>query len=200
MKSSIVSRALSAIALTVAISLFVASFPAAAAGAQPYFTFPWAAGEQWRVTQGPHQALTLPGVSTTSALDLQPTGLKSGCSQVEAPQWVLPVAPGTVVPTTRLRDQRYVVTIDHGGGWASMYMHLGTKSVAVGQRVTRATKLGHPACLGGSFTGRHLHLGILKDGNYVSMIGMSFSGWVVLSNGSLQRGREIRARSAAISH
>lgn len=61
----------------------------------------------------------------------------------------------------------YYVTIDHGDGYRSVYMHMCKKSdVKVGQFVAAGEVIG---CVGttGASTGMHLHFGISYDGAYI---------------------------------
>jgi murein DD-endopeptidase MepM/ murein hydrolase activator NlpD len=56
-----------------------------------------------------------------------------------------------------------VVVLDHGNGWQTLYAHLDTFEVRVGQRVLageRIAKVGRS----GRVTGPHLHLEALFNG------------------------------------
>jgi murein DD-endopeptidase MepM/ murein hydrolase activator NlpD len=57
----------------------------------------------------------------------------------------------------------YYVTIDCGGGYSTLYAHMGRIDVSVGQRVTRGTPLGISG-LTGLTTGEHLHFEIRLNG------------------------------------
>ncbi len=57
------------------------------------------------------------------------------------------------------------VTIDHGSGVRSIYMHLNSISVRVGQNVTAGQTIGTMGSTGVS-TGDHLHFGISVNGVY----------------------------------
>lgn len=59
------------------------------------------------------------------------------------------------------------VMIDHGNGIVSVYGHQSKIAVSSGQRVSQNDIIGYVGSTGHS-TGPHLHLGILKNGSYVS--------------------------------
>ncbi len=62
------------------------------------------------------------------------------------------------------------VKIDHRDGFTSIYMHLNTRSVSVGQMVSAGQVIGTMGSTGVS-TGDHLHFGITKNGVYVNPCG-----------------------------
>ncbi|UGQ17065.1 peptidoglycan DD-metalloendopeptidase family protein [Borrelia sp. RT1S] len=57
---------------------------------------------------------------------------------------------------------KYIV-ISHSSGFQTLYAHLGSFAVKVGQRVARGQVIGHMGSTGYS-TGNHLHFTIFKDG------------------------------------
>ena len=59
------------------------------------------------------------------------------------------------------------ITIDHQDGFRSVYMHLNTRSVSVGQIVSAGQTIGTTGSTGVS-TGDHLHFGIAYNGVYVN--------------------------------
>ena len=59
------------------------------------------------------------------------------------------------------------VTIDHQDGFRSIYMHLNSRSVSVGQIVSAGQQIGTTGSTGVS-TGDHLHFGISYNGVYVN--------------------------------
>ncbi|MEY7973594.1 peptidoglycan DD-metalloendopeptidase family protein [Saccharomonospora xinjiangensis] len=67
-------------------------------------------------------------------------------------------APGTVSRVANLGDTSYgrYIVIDHGSGWQTLYAHLSSQDVSVGQRVSEKTMIGRVGNTGGS-TGPHLH-------------------------------------------
>lgn len=74
---------------------------------------------------------------------------------------------GTVVEATYNKSAGYYVKVDHGDGFASVYMHMTHYIVKVGDKVTAGQKLGEMGSTGKS-TGPHLHFGILYKGQYVN--------------------------------
>lgn len=59
------------------------------------------------------------------------------------------------------------VTIDHGNGYVSTYMHLSKVSVKVGQEVVKGQIIGVMGCTG-SCTGTHLDFRVQKNGDYMN--------------------------------
>ncbi|MGM9605182.1 MAG: murein hydrolase activator EnvC family protein [Faecousia sp.] len=61
----------------------------------------------------------------------------------------------------------YYVSINHGDGFASIYMHMTRYVVAKGQSVSQGQLIGYVGSTGVS-TGPHLHFGISYGGTYVN--------------------------------
>lgn len=61
----------------------------------------------------------------------------------------------------------YYVSINHGDGFASIYMHMTRYVVAKGQAVSQGQLIGYVGSTGVS-TGPHLHFGISYGGTYVN--------------------------------
>lgn len=61
----------------------------------------------------------------------------------------------------------YYVSINHGDGYASIYMHMTHYVVSVNQYVEQGQVIGYVGSTGGS-TGNHLHFGISYNGTYVN--------------------------------
>ena len=61
----------------------------------------------------------------------------------------------------------YYVSISHGDGFASIYMHMSRYVVSAGQTVTQGQLIGYVGSTGVS-TGPHLHFGISYGGTYVN--------------------------------
>jgi LysM repeat protein len=154
----------------------------------PALELPWAAGETWYFTGGPHGAWN--SGSAWGALDFVPPGEQAGCIPTDA--WVTAMAPGVVV---RSDHGAVVVDLDDGDtaadgyagtGWAITSMHLETRDrIAVGTRVQTGDRLGHPSCEGGFSNGTHVHVVRSYNGRWISADGdmpFEMSGW--LSSGA----------------
>ena len=74
---------------------------------------------------------------------------------------------GQVTTATYGKDAGYYVTINHGDGYASVYMHMTHYVVSAGQYVSQGQLIGYVGSTGAS-TGPHLHFGIMKNGSYVN--------------------------------
>ena len=61
----------------------------------------------------------------------------------------------------------YYVSINHGDGYSSIYMHMTTYVVSAGQTVAQGQLIGYMGSTGIS-TGSHLHFGISYNGTYVN--------------------------------
>ena len=61
----------------------------------------------------------------------------------------------------------YYVSINHGDGFSSVYMHMTHYIVSPGQYVNAGQVIGYVGSTGGS-TGPHLHFGIAYNGTYVN--------------------------------
>jgi murein DD-endopeptidase MepM/ murein hydrolase activator NlpD len=80
---------------------------------------------------------------------------------------VMPFKPGRVADTVRAGyGLGNHVVIDHGGGVTSVYGHLASITVQIGQNVDKNTILGYEGSTGAS-TGTHLHLEIRLNGQVV---------------------------------
>ncbi|HET8708675.1 MAG TPA: M23 family metallopeptidase [Candidatus Saccharimonadales bacterium] len=76
---------------------------------------------------------------------------------------VHPFKPGKVIAVIHGGGLGNHVIVDHGHGVTSVYGHLNSTSVQVGQEVTHSTVLGYEGTTGVS-TGTHLHFEIRVDG------------------------------------
>ena len=146
---------------------------------QPPLRLPWADGETWYFTSGPHGGWN--SGSAWAALDFVPNSAQLGCIQSNA--WTLSMADGLVV---RSEFGAVVVDLDGDGyagtGWVILYMHLETRDrVPAGAWVQTGDRLGHPSCEGGFSNGTHVHVARLYNGRWVSADGaipFEMGGWV----------------------
>ena len=74
---------------------------------------------------------------------------------------------GTVTATAYNSSSGYYVTINHGDGFSSSYLHMTNYIVSVGQRVTAGQVIGYVGSTGVS-TGPHLHFTIYYNGSTVN--------------------------------
>lgn len=72
---------------------------------------------------------------------------------------------GTVTSATFSNSAGYYVTINHGDGFSSIYMHMTNYVVSAGQSVSQGQVIGYVGSTGIS-TGNHLHFGIAFNGAY----------------------------------
>lgn len=92
-------------------------------------------------------------------------------------------APGTVVvaATTTVLGGPGLVTIDHGDGWQTRYLHLAAQPpVAVGQNVAPGDVLGYIADLA---SGPHVHFEIIQSGTAIdpeTILGVATGGGLLL--------------------
>ncbi|MFN8444220.1 MAG: hypothetical protein U0175_25785 [Caldilineaceae bacterium] len=156
-----------------------------AASAPPtMLKFPFAAGETWRFTGGPH-AYNGCTDNVFSAIDFAPFGY-SGCSDpVAEDRWITAPADGTVNAVTCGGCN---VSINHGNGWGTRVYHVVNPQVVKGEKVNADTVIGNPSCApmgvscgacGGSATGVHQHIDLRYNGAFVPIEGTQFEGWTV---------------------
>lgn len=163
----------------------------------PTLTLPFAIGEEWRLTGGPH--ITWQTGTPWGALDFAPISGEAHC--IVSTYWVAASAPGLVV-----RSHRNVVAIDldgdgdEGTGWVLIYMHIAdAERVSVGTWLERDDPLGHPSCEGGTASGTHVHFARKFNGEWLGVedpLPLILSGWRAYAGesryaGFLQKGSDI---------
>lgn len=74
---------------------------------------------------------------------------------------------GVVTAATYSSSAGYYVSINHGDGFSSIYMHMTNYVVGAGAAVAQGQLIGYVGSTGIS-TGNHLHFGIAKNGGYVN--------------------------------
>ena len=77
---------------------------------------------------------------------------------------------GVVPIATYSNSAGWYVSINHGDGYSSIYMHMTSYVVSSGQAVSAGQLIGYVGSTGIS-TGPHLHFGIAKNGRYVNPAG-----------------------------
>ncbi len=169
--------------------------------ALPALELPFAPGEYWSLTSGPH--ISWRTGTPRGALDFAPITGEPPCAISSA--WVTASAPGRVV-----RAERGVVALDLDGdgleqtGWVLVYMHIAKQDrVSLDAWVDTNGPLGHPSCEGGTATGTNVHLARKYNGEWLAADGplpMVLSGWVAHQGklsyeGTLEKdGRIVSAR------
>jgi LasA protease len=147
-------------------------------GGAAQLSLPWARGQSWRLTGGPH-SFTGSASRPWSSLDF--AGPTPGVSTK-----VRAARNGTVV-----RPCANLVQVRHADGWATSYYHVKNVAVRAGQSVARGALLGYTSkasgC-GGYATGVHVHFSVLKSGSYVNVRGHTIGGWTVADGSSAYKG------------
>lgn len=159
---------------------------------QPPLALPFAAGETWQFTGGPHEGWD--NGEPWAALDFAPPGEPIGCAQTD--YWVTATAPGLII---RAKNGAVVEDLDGDGleqtGWTILYMHIESRDrVQVGQVVQAGQKIGHPSCEGGQANATHVHIArryngvwiraddpsvpFVMDGYTASSDGEEYGGWL----------------------
>jgi LasA protease len=131
----------------------------------PPLELPFAPGDAWKFTGGPHPAWGTG--SPDGAVDFAPFKDGRGCA-VSA-NWATAAAAGVV---TVSEDGMLLLALDPGGkaekGWALLYLHLAEAGrAAVGTHVQTGDHLGHPSCEGGVATGTNLHIARKFNGEWI---------------------------------
>lgn len=136
---------------------------AAAAGQQVpnYYTggtFQWPVSSGGTITSyfGPRQSPGGIGSTNHMGLDIAcPTGTP-----------ILACEAGTVIAASYSGSMGNYVTIAHGNGVTTTYMHNSSIAVAPGQTVARGQTIAYAGSTGNS-TGSHCHLGVRVNGSWV---------------------------------
>jgi LasA protease len=146
---------------------------------QVSLALPFAPGETWAYTGGPHGAWEAGGAQ--AALDFAPGAGTTGCGTSGA--WITAVAAGLV-----LRSVNGAVMVDLDGdgreatGWGILYLHVATQGrVKAGTFIEQGDRIGHPSCEGGRATGAHVHIARKYNGEWAVAYGVipfNLNGWV----------------------
>lgn len=149
----------------------------------PELTLPWAEGDTWYYTGGPH-----PGWGTLgaySAVDFATDEENIGC--MTSQRWVTAIAPGVIAMS---EDGMVLQDLDSDGfvgtGWLVMYMHIAEQGRVVFQaEVATGDPIGHPSCEGGVSNASHLHLARRLNGVWIAADDaqwpMALDGWTPVS-------------------
>ncbi|MGW0433639.1 peptidoglycan DD-metalloendopeptidase family protein [Micromonospora sp. NPDC003197] len=133
---------------------------------------PFAVGQTWRLTGGPHG---WGGAAPFSSIDL------AGGDEV-----VRAARAGTAYTMC----QGWVRVI-HDRGYSTDYYHLWSNISANGTAVAQGAYLGYTGTdvtCGGSATGRHVHFGLRQNSAYVPIAGHDLGKWVINSGAAAYQG------------
>lgn len=148
---------------------------------QPPLALPWAKGQGFYLTSGPHPAYA--DGSAWAALDFGPPDVLGNCFYSAEPNTA--AAAGVVVVA-----RHGVVELDLDGdgsiqtGWVLQYLHVvldADKPVQVGQQVKQGDVIGYASCEGGQADSSHLHFARRYNGEWIEAGGpvpMNLSGWI----------------------
>lgn len=136
---------------------------------QPVIAFPFAAGETWYYTGGPHGGWG--NGSAWAAVDIAPpddiASQNTACYTSEYP--ITAVAPGVIV-----RSDKGSVVLDLDGdgdettGWTVLYLHLATQGrIAAGTTVVVGDPVGYASCEGGVSYATHMHIARRYNGEWI---------------------------------
>lgn len=161
----------------------------------PELVLPWARGENWFYTGGPHGAWS--EGSAWAAVDFVPDEGYLGCQAASA--WARAAAGGLVV-----HSGVGEVTIDLDGdgyeqtGWVLFYLHLASGGRAEeGAYLAQGDPVGHPSCEGGFAESTHLHFARKYNGEWIAADGplpLVLSGWRFYSDGTEYDGTAVRGK------
>jgi LysM repeat protein len=77
------------------------------------------------------------------------------------------IASGVVVSSGWRSGYGYMVRLDHGNGWESLYAHASKLFVSKGQEVAAGQRIANVGQTGNA-TGPHVHLEMIYEGNHVN--------------------------------
>lgn len=153
--------------------------------AQPPMNLPFAPGESWYFTGGPHGGWD--SGSAWAALDFAPSDGSAGNCLI-SPMWVAAMADGYIV---RASDGAVVQDLDNDGyeqtGWVILYMHVSAEErVQTGEYLFANERVGHPSCEGGVSNATHVHVARKYNGEWIAADGalpFNLDGWISSGDG-----------------
>ncbi len=139
---------------------------------QPVLALPFAPGEEWVFTGGPHGGYN--SGSAWSAIDFAPPKppdeliAAQGACYV-SPNFATAAAAGVIA---RSGEGYVILDLDGDGneftGWTLVYLHMDDfERIAAGTVVQVGDKLAHPSCQGGVSNGTHMHLSRRYNGEWI---------------------------------
>jgi hypothetical protein len=147
-----IGKVVLAVSLAVGACLVVEPAAGAAPGPRPDFQLPFPCGQKWQLNSWAH----------APALDMVKEPDQVG---TEGAPFVA-AADGVVRQSFFHDNAGNMIQIDHGGGWFTTGIHLQSRSVSVGQRVTQGQVVGRVGHTGPTSNGHpHLHFEQAYDAN-----------------------------------
>lgn len=137
--------------------------------AQPALGLPFARGETWYYTGGPHGGWG--AGSAWAAIDFAPPDdletKTTGCYVSDF--FATAVADGVIA---RISEGAAVLDLDGDGdettGWTILYLHIAAEDrIAEGTVVRQGDRIGRPSCEGGISNGTHMHLARRYNGEWI---------------------------------
>ncbi|PJF43905.1 MAG: hypothetical protein CUN55_06740 [Phototrophicales bacterium] len=139
---------------------------------QPTLSLPFAPGEIWYYTGGPHGGFA--SGSAWAAVDFAPPAPPDELIAQQGYCYISPFAVTAVADGVIARSGEGYVVLDLDGdgnehtGWTIVYLHISSQGVVpVGKRVHRGEALGHPSCEGGISNATHLHISRRYNGEWI---------------------------------
>jgi LysM repeat protein len=136
---------------------------------QPTLTLPFASGETWFFTGGPHGGWG--SGSAWAAVDFAPPDERSAGSAAcyTSEFWVTATAPGVIA---RSDEGSVVLDLDGDGdettGWTVLFLHIASEDrIAAGTQVQIGDRIGHPSCEGGFSNATHMHIARRYNGEWI---------------------------------
>ncbi|MBN1680582.1 MAG: LysM peptidoglycan-binding domain-containing protein [Anaerolineae bacterium] len=139
---------------------------------QPELTLPFAKGEEWVYTGGPHGGYN--SGSAWAAVDFAPPEPPEALVAAQgscyiSPAWATAAAPGVIA---RSGEGYVILDLDGDGdehtGWTLVYLHVDDyERIATGATVKAGDPLGHLSCEGGVSSGTHLHFARRYNGEWI---------------------------------
>lgn len=159
----------------------------------PELQLPFAEGEVWAFTAGPHYSWV--EGTPLGALDFAPNIKDAGCNI--SPKFARAGAAGSV---TRSDNSVVMLTLEDENqkptGWELMYMHIAEQGkVPLDARLSVNDPIGHPSCEGGSATGSHVHIARKYKGEWISsaeLFPFVLSGWQVVPGSKIYKGTLVK--------
>ena len=169
---------------------------------QPALQFPFAAGQIWAYTGGPHTGWG--SGEPLAAIDFAPASDTTGCNPAAADQFATAMADGMIL---RSDIDGLVLDLDKDGdertGWTLYYLHLATAGRApLGREVKAGEPVGYPSCEGGRVTGTHVHIARKYNGEWILADGplaFNLEGWVTHNGSREYKGTLTRGGAVVIA-